>query len=369
MIRRDFLQSALLGGAAALRPRALNTMLQALSGGQPTLKSLGSSKGITIGGQVETYLLRQPAVADFIAQNCSIITPGMALKWETIRKTPGQFDFSDADHVMSFAKTHGLQVHGHNLCWDVSNPQWLVQSLTKENAKSILENHIQTVMGRYRGQIASWDVVNEPIHGNKRPDFFNPGPWLDTLGESYIDIAFHAAAAVDPKALLMLNIDYVEQTPGNQWRDANIALIKRLKSRGVPVQAIGLESHLTTKAPVQNAGRDAFIRELRSLGLQVMITELDVDYGGIAPDPQTRLNTVASYYHDYLVNVIPAGNVSTVIFWTLVDRGGLMQAANNMPVAKFTGLMRAAAATAGPPAENPALSAIRSALSQVSAVA
>jgi endo-1,4-beta-xylanase len=372
MRRRDFLQAGLLCGAAEmLRPYQLQAMLQ-ITEGQPTLKSLALAKGITIGGQVEQYLLRQPAIADFVTQNYSIITPGMELKWERIHKAPKQFDFSGADWMINFAQTHGLEIHGHNLCWDVSNPQWLTQTLNKQNAKSILEDHIHTVVGRYRGKIASWDVVNEPIHGNRRPDLFNPGPWLDALGESYIDIAFNAAAAADPKAVLVMNIDYVEQGPSNAWRDAYIALIKRLLGRNVPVQAIGLESHLSTKSPVQSPQRDAFIKEIRALGLSVMITECDVDYASTTSNPQARLQTIASYYHDYLVDVIPVGQIQTVIFWTVADRSGFAMAGST-PVPKFTGLVRSAAANSNAAnskqvVENPALSAIRSALTQISSV-
>jgi endo-1,4-beta-xylanase len=190
---------------------------------------------------------------------------------------------------------------------------------------------------------------------------------LDTLGERYIDVAFQAAAAADPKAVLVMNIDYVEQGPNNQWRDAYIALIKRLLGRNVPVQAIGLESHLSTKSPVQSPGRDAFIKALRTLGLSVMITECDVDYAGTAPNPQVRLQTIASYYHDYLVDVIPVAKAQTVIFWTVADRSGLTTA-GSASVPKFTGLMQGAAANSGLVVENPAMSGIRSALMQVSSV-
>ena len=368
MKRREFLKTGVLSGAIQMGPfPRLSSLLQSIAGGQQTLKSIALSRGITIGGQVEQYQLQHSALAAFVAANYSIITPGMELKWERLHKSPNQFDFSGSDWMIKFAQSHGLLVHGHNLCWDSSNPPWLAQSLNPQNAQSLLENHIRTVVGRYRGKITSWDVVNEAIHGNRRPDLFNPGPWLDTLGEKYIDIAFHAAAAADPHAVLVLNIDYVEQGSSNAWRDAYIALLKRLKSRGVPVQAVGLESHLSTKSPVQSPGRTAFIREVRALGLQVMITECDVDYAGSGTNPQSRLKTIAQYYHDYLVDVIPVADAHTVIFWTLTDRSAVMQYGNTQ-VPKFTGLLQDQPASTSGPIGNPALDAIRSALMQIKSV-
>jgi endo-1,4-beta-xylanase len=172
------------------------------------------------------------------------------------------------------------------------------------------------------------------VFWSKRPDGLYPGVWLSLLGPQYLDIAFHAAKAADPGALRVLNCYYVEQdTPDfERTRELTIVLLQQLLKRGVPVQAIGIESHLDASAPFGGPAFLEFIKRVRGLGLQVLITELDVDDSQVQGDVQERDRVVAQCYYDYLTQVVPAGKTDRIIFWTPSDRWDWL---NSMPPAKF----------------------------------
>ncbi len=270
---------------------------------------------------------------------------------------------------MNWARQRGMQVHGHTLCWNQGgNPDWL-PSLTKNNAERALTEHIRTVMTRYKGQISSWDVVNEPLHGHNdhREDGLAPGVWLELLGPSYIDIAFHAAASADPTALRVLNIESVEQGNWASKRSQTLTLLQDLLSRKIPVQAVGLESHLRADVPVVNAARDAFIGSVRKLGLEVIITECDVDDTYVTGNEAQRKALAAATYHDYLVNVMPVAHPKTVIFWTSTDRSNWYdKSATYSPTfRRADGQRHYPGLLGGDLTPNPALASVGAALGQV----
>jgi endo-1,4-beta-xylanase len=287
------------------------------------LKAYGDACGRLIGAQADKWELQIPELAEFIGSNFSILTPGNQLKWSVVHPAPDKFNFADADWTMNFAKQHGMALHGHNLCWNGYNPGWLKKVLTKSNAEQYLTQHIKTVAGRYAGRINSWDVVNEPVGvGMRRPDGLYPGPWLELLGTEYIDIAFHVTAETDPKALRVLNVHHVEEdiASDDQARKVTLNLIQQLVKRGVPIQAVGLESHILASDPVVGKGRDQFVKQLRDLGLQILITELDVDDTKVQGDIPTRDQAVANTYHDYLMAIIPVADPKQIIIWTVTDQ-------------------------------------------------
>lgn len=280
--------------------------------------------GVRIGAQVEKSSLMNPAYAQLIASNFDLITAGNELKWARLRPKPEIFNFSDGDWMVRYCKSNRLRLHGHNLCWVSANPQWLDRVVTKTNAAYYLSEHVAKVVARYKGKIESWDVVNEPLDSrSSRPDLLKEGIWSNLLGPLYIDVAFHAAAAADPSALRVLNIYEVEQdySMAAKMRTATVALVKQLISRGVPIQAIGLESHLDGKGSLARTGRQQFLQQLRDLGMQILITECDVDDTRLPTDIATRDRDVANVYKSYLEDTIADGNVKRVIFWTPCDKG------------------------------------------------
>jgi endo-1,4-beta-xylanase len=244
------------------------------------------------------------------------------LKWTSVHPAPDTYDFSEADRQFVDAKTYGLAIHGHNLCWNTGNPSWFDSALNKQNARDYLTGHIQTVAGRYRGKVDSWDVVNEPIATwNHRSDNLRTGPWLDLIGPEYIDLAFHATQSADPATLRTLNLNGCEDPrTGAATRAASLTLVKALLKREVPLQAVALEAHIDAPWRPNNTAYINFIRELRDLGVEVYMTECDVNDTAFAGTDAQVENAVAQTYRDYLADVLAAGSLKRLIFWSMSDR-------------------------------------------------
>ncbi len=321
MNRRDFVKSVSLSTATASALVASGKDQQT----RDTLKRVANRCAINVGVQTSMKELQDPTKSRFIVSNFNIVAAGNEFKWTGLRPTPDTYNFSKADWIVDYVQDNHLQFHGHNLCWNANNPPWLEKTLTKANAEKYLTDHIAKVMKRYAGKVSSWDVVNEPVWGT-RPDGLYNGPWLKTLGPQYIDIAFHAAQAADSAALRVLNLHHVEQEADfdNQQRAAALSLLKGLLQRNVPVQAVGLESHLDGSLPARSEGCVRFVKQIKEMGLQVLITELDVNDSKIADragDVSPRDQQVASDYSDYLLEIIRAGSVNRIIFFAIDDRG------------------------------------------------
>ena len=325
LTRRDFAATLISMLAASGLPDGLfaatpaNVLMDA--------KIDASKTGCYIGAQADRWQLEIPQLASFIAANFSMLTPGNQLKWIMTQRVPDKYDFTDADWMVNFAEVHEMKVHGHNLCCNGGNPGWFAKTLTKQNAEKYLTDHIQTVAGRYKGRIDSWDVVNEPIAiWMKGPDGLFKGPWLDLLGPEYIDIAFHTTASVDPKALRVLNVHHVESNipSDQQTRVATMTLLRSLLSRKVPIQAIGLESHIRLKDPMISASRDAWVREIRDLGLEVLVTELDVNDSTATGSIPQRDAAVGDVYATYIKAIVPVAQCKRLIFWTICDQRNWM---------------------------------------------
>ncbi len=226
--------------------------------------------------------------------------------------------------MFNFARSHGMEVRGHTLVWYMSLPPWFESTVNQQNAKDFLEKHIKTVVGRYRGEMHSWDVVNEAIEPRDgHPDGLRKTPWLEFLGEDYIDIAFRLAHEADPKAMLVYN-DYglVYDIPEDEAkRNAVLKLLKRLKSQGTPIHALGVQAHLDGSESNFNPKilKD-FFAQVADMGLKIMITELDVTDKDLPRNVQVRDRIVAKAYSDYLKVALEQPAVIAVLTWGLNDK-------------------------------------------------
>jgi endo-1,4-beta-xylanase len=193
-------------------------------------------------------------------------TPENELKWEISEPDRGRYEFGPADRVVDFAREHGMAVRGHALVWHLQNPGWL-NDLSPAELSAALADHIKTLMRRYAGRIAEWDVVNEAMGDDGR---LRPSLWLDKLGPGYIALAFRLAREADPQAKLFYN-DYGAEGEGTK-ADAVYRLVAQLKRQGVPIDGIGLQAHVDTR-PVPGYARN--IARFANLGLRIELTEMD----------------------------------------------------------------------------------------------
>ena len=213
------------------------------------------------------------------------ITPENDLKWEQIHPTPGHFDFEDADRYVAFGESNKMFIIGHTLVWHSQTPAWVFtgengKPLTREVLLARMHEHISTIVGRYRGRIKGWDVVNEVIDedGSLRKT-----PWLRIIGEDYLVKAFQFAHEADPQAELYYN-DYALENPAK--RAGAIAMVKKLRAAGVTLSGVGLQGHYKMNVPMPSEVDDTIV-DFADLGLKVSFTELDVD---LLPGPRNSLN-------------------------------------------------------------------------------
>jgi endo-1,4-beta-xylanase len=213
--------------------------------------------------------------ARLIKAQFNTITPENALKWEAIHPRPGEYRFEAADRYVGFGERNGMFVVGHTLVWHTQAPEWIFKDamgapVDRETLLARMRDHIHTVVGRYKGRVQGWDVVNEVLDENGSP---RNSPWRQIIGDDYIAKAFQFAHEADPKAELYYNDYGIE---GGAKRDAAIALLRNLKAAGVPVTGVGIQEHVNLNWPPAQMIDEA-IAAFGRLGLKVMITELDVD--------------------------------------------------------------------------------------------
>lgn len=234
--------------------------------------------GVALGGQVpDDY---SPAERALILDQFAGVTPENCMKMAEVQPREGEFHFEQADALVDFATRHGLQVVGHTLVWakDDRTPAWFFvdgdRPASRELVLSRMEAHIRKVVGRYRGKISSWDVVNEAL-GDEEP-YLRESKWLSIVGPDFIDRAFRCAREADPDALLIYNDYNVEPS---RKREKLLRLVGDLRARGTPLGALGIQGHWEVDR-VPFADIEGLLDAARGLGLKVMVSELDL---GVVP--------------------------------------------------------------------------------------
>ncbi|KAF9004039.1 beta-1,4-endoxylanase [Cyathus striatus] len=211
------------------------------------------------------YVAGLSNTADFMQ-----LTPGNSMKWDATEPSRGVFTFTQGDAIAALAKKNGQLLRGHNCVWYSQLPSW-VSSGNFDNATltSIVQTHCSTVVSHYKGQIYSWDVVNEPFNddGTWRTDVF-----YNTMGTAYVAVALNAARAADPAAKLYINDYNIEGTGAKSTAMFN--LVKQLKAEGVPIDGIGVQAHLIVGEVPSTL--QANLEQFTSLGVEVALTELDI---------------------------------------------------------------------------------------------
>jgi endo-1,4-beta-xylanase len=285
-----------------------------------SLAAAAQRRGRVYGAAVSQQALEDRDFSNLLLQQVGSVTPENGLKWEVVEPHQGHFDFRQGDALLQLARRHGLEMRGHTLVWEQQEPAWL-QTVSSSDLRPILKAHIERVVGRYRGQLRSWDVINEPLADDGSG--LRRHRWWRALGPEYIDLALQWAHQADPGARLLINEYGLEaQTPAAAVkRRALLALLRDLRRRNVPLHGIGLQAHLQAG---QNNGRydelAGFLKQVQALGLEIQITELDVDDRQLPGDPALRDRLVAAEYDSFLAAVLSNPAVRQVTTWGLSDR-------------------------------------------------
>jgi endo-1,4-beta-xylanase len=279
------------------------------------LRDLAAARGRWIGTAIRPEDLAADARYGITAaREFNMLTPESAMKFAETEPAPGRFDFRQGDEVVAFARAHGMVVRAHTLVWGDDLPGWLVHGhYGREQLLNILHDHIATEVAHFRGQVVSWDVVNEALddQGNLKATF-----WLRGVGPKYTALAFEWAHEADPSAVLYYNEGAAEAL--TQKSDAVYALVGRLRRQGVPVGGVGLQTHVLTALPPDTRALVANMRRLVALGVQVEITELDAPIGGTPTS--TELAEQARLYFSVVRACVTIRGCRGVVMWGFTDR-------------------------------------------------
>jgi len=215
-----------------------------------------------------------PKAIPLVETHFNSITPENILKWEEVHPEPNHYNFEPADRYVAFGEKHKMFIVGHTLVWFYQTPDWVFQDetgkpLDRDRLLQRMKEHIETVMGRYKGRIHGWDVVNEAI---AEDGGFRKSKWLDIIGEDYVIKAYEYAREVDPNAELYYN-EYDLEKPAK--REGVIRLIRDLQSKGIRIDGVGIQGHWFLDYPSIDEIEQEILA-LSQLGVKLMVTELDV---------------------------------------------------------------------------------------------
>jgi endo-1,4-beta-xylanase len=249
-----------------------------------TLGAQAAQSGRYFGTAVAAGRLGDGTYTSILDREFNSVTPENEMKWDATEPSRGSFNFGAADRIVNRAQARGQRLRGHTLVWHQQLPDWVKSIRDANTLRGVMNNHITTVMNRYKGRIHSWDVVNEAFadggSGQLRGSVFR-----DVLGNGFIEQAFRTARTADPSAKLCYNDYNIEN-----WSDAKTQgvyrLVRDFKARGVPIDCVGLQAHFGTGGPP--ASFQTTLSNFAALGVDVQVTELDIAQ---AP-PAAYANTV-----------------------------------------------------------------------------
>jgi endo-1,4-beta-xylanase len=266
---RPAVASLALASAVTLLPTAAEAAAS-------TLGAAAAQSGRYFGTAVAAGRLGDSQYTTILDREFNMITPENEMKWDTIEPSRGNFNFGPGDQIVNHARAHNQRMRGHNLVWHQQLPGWVSGIRDANTLRSVMNNHISTEAGHYKGQIYAWDVVNEAFSddgsGNQRSSVFH-----DVLGNGFIEEAFRTARTADPAAKLCYNDYNIEDWNAGKTQGV-YRLVKDFKSRGVPIDCVGFQSHFGSGGPPGNFGTT--LSSFAALGVEVQLTELDIAQAG-----------------------------------------------------------------------------------------
>lgn len=288
--------------------------------GGDTLRSLADQHGLSIGALAQPYRpVYDPRYEALLGREFGHVSANLI--WSMMRPDRTSYSFFESDQDLSFAQAHGQALVAQHLVWgrDLWLPDWLLSGgLSRDQAIAVMRDHITTVLGRYRGKVPRWVVVNEAVSlAGPNPPAWHTDYWDRTIGQDYIELAFRAAREADPNVELIYN-DFNNETLGPK-SDAVYALATRLRDIGV-LDGVGMQMHLDAKRPLDIDSITANMKRFGDLGLSVNVTELDVNIAGLPGSPEEKLQKQAGIYADVLQAALRSGACRHLTIFGTVDR-------------------------------------------------
>jgi endo-1,4-beta-xylanase len=298
-------RKALTLGLTAVLSTAGVVALSMPASAASTLGAQAAERGRYFGAAVAANHLGESDYTTVLDREFNSVTPENEMKWDATEPSQGQFSWSRADQIVNRAQQRGQQIRGHALAWHSQQPGW-AQNLSGSALRSAMVNHVNQVAAHYRGKIHSWDVVNEAFadggSGARRDSN------LQRTGNDWIEVAFRTARTADPGAKLCYN-DY--NTDGqNAKSNAVYNMVRDFKQRGVPIDCVGFQSHFNAQSPVPSDYR-ANLQRFADLGVDVQITELDIEGSGTAQ---------ANNYSTVVTACLNVARCTGITVWGVTDK-------------------------------------------------
>lgn len=340
--RRTMLQA--LAGAALL-PAGVSAQAPAPEG--LALKDIAKRKGLRFGTAVGAGASQfgNAAYRALVERECNIIVAENEMKWQALEPARGAYRFGPADAMLDWALKNGMAMRGHNLFWQAE--KWLPAWIAKEDfgndsarAERMMRKHVQTVCAHYGTRIGSWDVVNEAVDqadGKLRQNaltraFAGPDGAIEQ-----IDLAFRLAHEYAPHAQLVYN-DYMREDSGSAKHRAGVlAMLAELKKRGTPVHALGLQAHIGSWDDSKKRGREdmlewrRFLDQATAMGIDLLITEFDVNDRALPADIARRDAEVAAAARDFLDVTLSYPQLGDFLLWGMADHISWLQTWDEAP--------------------------------------
>ncbi|KCZ93345.1 glycoside hydrolase family protein [Hyphomonas johnsonii MHS-2] len=298
----------------------------------PPLRTLASEKGLRFGSAMSSGQLDDAKYREIMLFECGTMVAENEHKWYTIFPDPDTVNFAPADRLATFAGENGLTMRGHTLLWhrEMWSPEWVnaLEFSSASETADFVEQKISLIVDRYAPAIYAWDVVNEAI--DDETGEFRQTSLSAKMGEQLIDHAFHVAKAHAPDATLTYNDFMSWESTSAAHRTGVLRFLERLKARGVPIDGLGLQSHSNYEMPnefTRARQRDwvAFCDEVVGMGLDIYITEFDVNDTRLKPDIAYRDALIASYTRDYFDLMLAYPQLKEVLVWGMVDDQNWLQ--------------------------------------------
>jgi endo-1,4-beta-xylanase len=288
-----------------------------------TLRIQAAARNLYIGSVVNARALQTDgAYCETLAREYNILTPENEMKFGSLVREPNVYNFGPAQVIVDFAKANNMLVRGHTLVWHNQNPAWVKpENYTRNQALDLLQRHIFTTAGHFRGDIYAWDVVNEALddHGNLRETF-----WFKTIGPEYLDFAFRWCHEADPQARLFYNEYAADGLSAKS--NGMLALLQDLKTRGTPIDGVGLQMHFAqydTPSFARPPAADELaqnLKRLADLDLDIHITELDVQIQQVPGAKEELLEKQAAIYGELMKAALDQPRVKAIVTWGFSDR-------------------------------------------------
>lgn len=304
-----------------------------------TLREYAERLGKKIGVAAASYRYNvsddNDAATNLVGKQFNLIVAENEMKFDATEPSRNQFDFGGADAIMALAARNNQAVRGHTLAWHSQVATWVSSDgkknnngYTRQELQSILKNHIENVVGRYKGRIIEWDVVNEVLDDDQsilrtNPSGYKlrPSIWATYIGEDFIDSAFVWAHRVDPEMKLYIN-DYGVEFAGDSKTEAYFNLIKRLKNSGIPLDGCGLQCHITT-GQLDTLKLSQNISRYEQFGMNCIITELDIALAN--PSAENALEIQAAEYGAITKVFLSHKNCPEMLVWGISDNNSWRQ--------------------------------------------